>query len=135
MKLGNSVPWHVNDNSYIIVDMNALKSRNDIFVDGWRWTLSKTYVVSSESECGPFAKRNTQSEYRVVKRIYKLASENQGGIEKNIITRHPPNAIAIQSVQETYFRTQTTTQALCINFRKTKIKTFHPRKRHESILV
>ena len=58
--ISHSVPWHVNDNCIFIFDFESLKSRLDITVDCWNWTLSKTYVVSAVNEMGALHKRKPQ---------------------------------------------------------------------------
>ena len=55
--ISNNVPWHVNCTCAIVVNLGMLKSRQDITIDSWTWTLSKSYVVSGE-KYGPFVKYN-----------------------------------------------------------------------------
>ena len=68
--VSSSVPWHVIKSCCVIVDLMPLKCPDDLFVDGWKWPLLKTYVVSGSSKSGPFRKGNIDSYYWIVKRIY-----------------------------------------------------------------
>ena len=54
----------------------------------WSWTLSKSYVVSSD-KYGPFAKCNYKKQYRIVKRIYKCRDYDD--LSKFIITQFNSN--------------------------------------------
>ena len=69
--VSTSVPWHVIKSCCVIVDLMALQCPDDLFVDGWKWSLLKTYVVSGSSKSRPFKKGNINSYYRIVKRIHK----------------------------------------------------------------
>ena len=54
-EVSTTVPWHVNKNCVILIDLEKLKSRDDITVDSWTWRNSKTYIVSSIKECGYYS--------------------------------------------------------------------------------
>ena len=79
-----SVPWHVNKNCNILVDLNSLKLRQDITVDCWSWILSKPYILSSKNKEGPFRKGNFEKEFCLVKRTYKC--KEPADLRKNIMT-------------------------------------------------
>ena len=70
-----SAPWHVIKSCCVIVDLMALKCPDDLFADGWNWSLLKPYVLSGSSKSGPFKKGNIDSHYRIVKRIYKCKTD------------------------------------------------------------
>ena len=74
------------------VDLIALKCPNILFVNGWNWSLSKSYVVSGSSKSGPFKKRNIDSHYQIVQRIYKCKTD--ADIEKQVYLTYPPKVEA-----------------------------------------
>ena len=82
--ISTSVAWHINKNCNILVDLNSLKSRQDITVDCWSWILSKTYILSSKNKDGPFRKGNFEKEFCLVKRIDKC--NEPADLRKNIMT-------------------------------------------------
>ena len=55
--ISTSVPWHVN-NCNILVDLNSLKSWQDVTVDCWSWALSKTYISAMAHSEKEILKKN-----------------------------------------------------------------------------
>ena len=78
------MPWHVNKNCNILVDLNSLKSRQDITIDCGSWILSKTYTSSSKNKDGPSEKEILKKNFRLVKRLYKC--KEPADLRKNIMT-------------------------------------------------
>ena len=63
------VPWHVIKNTNFSIDFESLDDKSDCSTDTWRWSHSKTYVVSSPSlENIPTRKCHNIDHFRVVKR-------------------------------------------------------------------
>ena len=56
------------------MDLNSLTSRQDVTIDCWSCTLSKTYILSSKDKDGPFRKGNFEKEFCLIKRIIKVKS-------------------------------------------------------------
>ena len=90
--VSSSAPWHVIKSCCVIVDLMALKCPDDLFVDGWNWSLSKSYVVSGSSKSEPFKNGNIDSHYRIVKRLYKCKTDVD--IEKQVYLTYPPKVKA-----------------------------------------
>ena len=63
-----------------------------MFIDCWNWFLSKTYITSAASECGPFEKGNDEKRYRTIKRTYKCKDNRD--VEKQIVARYLPGVKA-----------------------------------------
>ena len=86
--ISSNVPWHVNDDCIIVVDLRKLEDRENITYGCWSWKNAKFYDVSG-NENGPFKKCNDKKEYRVAKRHYKCNDHND--LDKYIISRCKPN--------------------------------------------
>ena len=44
--ISNCRPWHVIECCCVVVDLYRMKPRGDLFIDGWNWNYSKTYIAS-----------------------------------------------------------------------------------------
>ena len=79
----SEVPWHVINNANFLIDLESLDDKSYCSVDAWRWSLIKTYVVSSPSlENIPTRKYDNIDHFRVVKRNYKYLQD--GSLLKTI---------------------------------------------------
>ena len=47
-------PWHVTECCCVVVDLYRMKPRGDLFIDGWNWSYSKTYIVSLPNKVSQF---------------------------------------------------------------------------------
>ena len=86
--ISSNVPWHVNGDCIIVVDLKKLEDRENITYDCWSWKNDKSYVVLG-NEDGPFKKCNVKKQYRIVKRHYK--SKDHSDFDKYMISRYKPN--------------------------------------------
>ena len=52
--ISNCRPWHVIECCCVVVDLYRMKPRGDLFIDGWNWSYSKTYIVSLPNKVSQF---------------------------------------------------------------------------------
>ena len=90
--ISSNVPWHVNGDCIIVVDLRKLGDRENITYDCWSWKNDKSYVVS-DNENGPLKNCKDKKQYRVIKRQYKC--KDHSDLDKYIISRYKPNIQAI----------------------------------------
>ena len=64
-------PWHVTECCYVVVDLYRMKPRGDLFIDGWNWSYSKTYIVSLPNKDDMYFKGNLVSQFRILKEYTK----------------------------------------------------------------
>ena len=93
--ISSNVPWHINGDCIIVVDLRKLEDRENITYDCWSWKNDPSYVVSG-NENGPLKKCNDKKQYRVVKRRSKCKDHND--LEKYIVSRFKPNIYKQQVV-------------------------------------
>ena len=61
-------------------------SRSDLTVDCWAWVLPKPYAAFSITKESPYKKGNTDTSFRIIKRIYKC--KNSGALRKTITVHY-----------------------------------------------
>lgn len=86
--ISESVPFHVIKNATILVDLNQLKCRNDVKVDAWQWTNTKTYCKSSLTRSGPLESGDILNQFRIIERSF--ISKDNPALKKRIYATYKP---------------------------------------------